>query len=144
MNMWECLGTEQTKDISGIKSAYAKQLRLHHPEDDPQGFQMLKAAYEFAQKYVQINDSEDSYKEESILEMAFVQYWKQNSRDTDEVTGDMEQIVTGHADIEKKTPTLPGRKSDIEFIPADEELVDYVEQMKTLYDNFPMRFSVAN
>jgi len=144
MNMWECLGVEQTKDINRIKSSYAKQLRLHHPEDDPQGFQMLKAAYEFAQKYVQINDSEDSYKEETILEMAFVQYWKQNSLDTVEVTGDTEQIVTGHADIEKKIPTVPGKITDIEFLPADEELIDFIEQMKTLYDNFSMRFTVAN
>lgn len=33
MNMWEYLGIEKTKDLSSIKSSYARLLRSHHPEE---------------------------------------------------------------------------------------------------------------
>lgn len=144
MNMWECLGIEQTKDLNRIKSAYAKQLRVHHPENDPQGFQMLKAAYEFSQKYVQIKNSEESYKEETLLEMAFVQYWKQNSLDAVEENSHRERIANGLRDIAEMTPTVTIKMNNGELNPGNDQLGDFIEQMKALYDNFPMRFTVAN
>lgn len=50
MNAWEILGLAPTADISAIKRAYAGKTKLYHPEDDPQGFQRLREAYEFALK----------------------------------------------------------------------------------------------
>ncbi len=52
MNDWERLGIEPTPDASVIKKAYAKQLKLNHPEDDPQGYQELREAYNRLLKYV--------------------------------------------------------------------------------------------
>ncbi|WP_456294964.1 J domain-containing protein [Vibrio sp. AK197] len=46
MTPWEILGLEQTADESAVKQAYRVQLRKHHPEVDPQGFQRVRQAYE--------------------------------------------------------------------------------------------------
>ncbi|ACA86781.1 J domain-containing protein [Shewanella woodyi] len=48
MSCWERIGISPTVDKMLIKRAYAKQLRLHHPEDDPEGFKTLRAALEDA------------------------------------------------------------------------------------------------
>jgi uncharacterized protein len=45
---WEVLGLEPTSDLRAIKKAYALRLKSTHPEDDPQGFQELRDAYEMA------------------------------------------------------------------------------------------------
>ncbi|MGB1238238.1 MAG: J domain-containing protein, partial [Pseudomonadales bacterium] len=49
MVFWNTLGIAATQDLEAIKKAYRKQLRLHHPEEDPEGFAKLRKAYEDAQ-----------------------------------------------------------------------------------------------
>ena len=41
------------EDITAIKKAYAKQVKLHHPEEEPQAFQLLQTAYREAVQYAQ-------------------------------------------------------------------------------------------
>lgn len=48
MNIWDVLEIEATSSARAIKRAYARQLTKHHPEDDPEGFQLVQAAYECA------------------------------------------------------------------------------------------------
>jgi|GEM_PF-5922118 len=48
MNIWGILLIEPTQDKKMIRKAYAQQLRQTNPEDDPEGFQRLRAAYEEA------------------------------------------------------------------------------------------------
>ncbi|XCP83956.1 J domain-containing protein [Roseburia hominis] len=48
MNCYEVLGIEETYEIKRIKKAYAAKSREYHPEDHPEEFQVLHAAYEEA------------------------------------------------------------------------------------------------
>ncbi|MWC29676.1 CDC27 family protein [Paenibacillus sp. MMS18-CY102] len=50
MSIWTILEIEQTTDLAAIKKAYARKLKLHHPEDDPAGYQQLRQAYDIAIK----------------------------------------------------------------------------------------------
>lgn len=51
IDAWSFLEISPTNDVSAIKKAYAQKLRIHHPEDDPQGYQQLREAYDRALKY---------------------------------------------------------------------------------------------
>ena len=46
MNAWEILGIEPTKDKKEIKKAYAKLLKQYHPEENPEKFKQIQAAYQ--------------------------------------------------------------------------------------------------
>ena len=48
LGIWEILKIEPTRDKDALKKAYRRQLVTVHPEDDPEGFQALRAAYEEA------------------------------------------------------------------------------------------------
>ncbi len=48
MDIWKLLGIPPTKDIAKIKSAYAKQAKLYHPEEHPEEFKALQNAYKVA------------------------------------------------------------------------------------------------
>jgi hypothetical protein len=48
VNVWEILGIRATGDEREIKRAYATQLKTARPDEDPQRFQDLRAAYEMA------------------------------------------------------------------------------------------------
>ncbi len=58
MTMWEVLGIKSTTDERVIKKAYAKQTRIHHPEADPEGFQLLYKAYQRAMEMAKASKSE--------------------------------------------------------------------------------------
>ena len=50
---WSVLGLEPTRDSAAIKRAYAEQTKLCHPEEDPEGFLVLRQAYQQALAYAE-------------------------------------------------------------------------------------------
>jgi len=48
MNIWEILGIKSGAGIEEIRAAYSEKVKLHHPEDDPDGFMRLREAYKSA------------------------------------------------------------------------------------------------
>ncbi len=51
MSIWNILNIRPTHDTKEVKKAYAKQLKLNHPEENPQGYQQLREAYSAALEY---------------------------------------------------------------------------------------------
>ena len=51
MDTWMVLGIDKTKDKSLIKDRYFDLLTKVNPEDNPEGFKILRAAYEKALEY---------------------------------------------------------------------------------------------
>lgn len=71
MDMWKVLEINATTDITAIKKAYAKKLKVHHPEDDPTGFQSLKESYDSAVQYAKYMSSKaHSLDEDNSVENA--------------------------------------------------------------------------
>ena len=51
MNWWDILEIDYDSDLKTIKRAYAKLLKINNPEDNPEGYQKLRQAYDIAIKY---------------------------------------------------------------------------------------------
>lgn len=51
MTIWKQLGIEETRDITVIRSAYAARAKELHPEECPDEFKQLQAAYKTAVRY---------------------------------------------------------------------------------------------
>lgn len=61
MNWWEILQIPYDSDLKTIKKAYAKLLKIYNPEDDPEGYQRLREAYDEAIKSVKNNNKKESF-----------------------------------------------------------------------------------
>lgn len=53
MDCWNLLGLDANADSRAVKRQYARLLKLTRPDDDPDGFQRLREAYDQALGYIQ-------------------------------------------------------------------------------------------
>lgn len=135
MNAWEVLEIEPTSDKKEIKKAYARLLKQYHPEENPEEFKQIQAAYQqclhpdqeiesvsFEQNKQDIKTQTISTKEDTIipppipkLETLFVQ----NEKD-----------VVSYLDIlnmiDKKLSKKIGSKEIIDVF-TDSKIMHYLE-----------------
>ena len=135
MNAWEVLEIEPTSDKKEIKKAYARLLKQYHPEENPEEFKQIQAAYQqclhqdqeiesasFEQNKQDIKTQTISTKEDTIIpppipkvETLFVQ----NEKD-----------VVSYLDIlnmiQKKLPKKIGSKEIIDVF-TDSKIMPYLE-----------------
>lgn len=141
MSMWNILEIEATSDLSTIKKAYARKLKVHHPEEDPQGFQSLKEAYDNAVRYAKYRSRQTVYAPENG--------WDYEESEYDEVR----QEKTSNP--EENGP-FPGNPSDgpsdapSEILPPEpfsrREAAnqEFVNQLDLLYSDFFERIKLEN
>jgi tetratricopeptide (TPR) repeat protein len=125
MKSWTILDIEPTDDIPTIKKAYAKKLKLHHPESDPEGYQALREAYDAAVKYAK------SYKK------------SKNTADIAENTELMSQFTIEPELLSPSHIELPEIKPD----PSPsiyEQNSDFLNQVEALYYDFNSRIEIDN
>jgi hypothetical protein len=53
MDIWRELSIAPTSDARAVRRAYARRLKEVHPEDDPEGFERLRRAYELAMRWAE-------------------------------------------------------------------------------------------
>lgn len=68
-NFFDILEIEVTKDEDAIKKAYREALRKHNPEDDPEGFKAVRAAYEKAIAYATATDDAMDNDETDVIKI---------------------------------------------------------------------------
>lgn len=120
MNCWITLGIEEYSDKKAIKIAYAKLLKVTKPDDDPQGFKELHAAYKEAVNTVSAN------KEISSPQSFVAPNKEQKSRDINRLVEQFNVDLSGSTSVLNIKNT--NRNQD-----ADEN--DIVESLHEEYKN---------
>lgn len=135
MNAWEILGIEPTSDKKTIKRAYAKLLKQYHPEENPEEFKQIQAAYQqclhldqeiesvsFKQNKQDIQTQPISIKEDSIVPPPIPKIttlFIQNEKDVVAY----EDILNS---IEKSLPKKIGSKEIVQVF-TDSKIMPYLE-----------------
>ncbi|MCR8645331.1 tetratricopeptide repeat protein [Paenibacillus sp. N1-5-1-14] len=123
--MWQVLGIKPTDDLSVIKRAYAKMLKVHHPEDDSEGYQRLREAYDAAIEWVKSDRSVQETEEEE----------DDSSWEEDEDNGYVPHQLNG-LNEEQRVISLQADRNAAAKIHA------FMKKLSSLYDDFYARMDV--
>lgn len=133
MSIWQILEIDSTSDLSVIKKAYARKLKVHHPEDDPKGFQTLKEAYDSAVSYAKSMSKNTGPVNKSIIIQEFLE-----NKDYSKTTISYES--------ETGSPPFFSFRTVAPNLPFDREAAnhEFIEQMNRLYTDFFERIKPEN
>jgi tetratricopeptide (TPR) repeat protein len=137
MNVWDILGIQPTGEIAAIKKAYAEQLKKHHPEDDPAGFQQLREAYELALKIAK--------RMQRILSEIPEKTENQGMEQPPLTLGEINPTRVGN----EAHPFLPSRFQPYETVVPEvcnlqEAKEQFMHRVAQLYDDFFARIELVN
>lgn len=135
MTSWELLGIDPTDNPSIIKKAYAKKLKVYHPEDDPEGYQRLREAYDMIMKH----QKEIARRKK-----------KQSAEEQNKITKVIDNILIHEENVEQSDPeelihpaTFVAVDHLAESFHKKEALVDeFIRKVERLYDDFPSRIVI--
>jgi hypothetical protein len=125
---WEILGIEPTTNKKNIKLAYAKKLKAVRPEDDPQAFQELRKAYQWALKYCEHEEPYDEYNPDVELAEPAHEYNLifDETQKTDYVDKTLQEF---HLTFDETANTQPKLITEtLEVPPASDETDDYYSE----------------
>jgi tetratricopeptide (TPR) repeat protein len=130
MNFWDILEIDPTDNISIVKKAYAKKLKLHHPEDDPEGYQKLREAYDSALKYLKNNKN------------------KQTIISSNKKINEVPEIIFKEDDLINDKQVLPNfnilEEHNEKPLGFEEIVEEFIDKAKALYDDFLSRINLEN
>lgn len=141
--LWSVLEIKPTKNKKEIRRAYIRLLKKYHPEDNPDEFMRLRAAYEKAMKWAEQLDKAPFNNTHSALfdsEADFITKEEQTVI-TDEVKEEQEEqeqiIITDEAEEEEPIViTDEASEDEPQLIITDEvEVSDFYEEMRAIYDD---------
>lgn len=118
MNAWEILGIEPTKDKKEIKKAYARLLKQYHPEENPEEFKQIQAAY---QQCLHPNQEIESVSYEQNIES------KQDIQ-TQSISTKEDTIIP---------PPIP--KVETLFVKIEKDIVVYQDILNSIEKNLPKK-----
>ncbi|OUQ85986.1 molecular chaperone DnaJ [Brevibacillus brevis] len=163
MGIWEILGIEPTDNPAQIKKAYAKKLKVHNPEVDPEGFQRLREAYDLALKFTRNDKPDPEMQEETIhLQPPRRQYdlWHSEPAEEEQPSYDPPQRLTlfdrlleepTQEVVSQEEIPIPKRYDFTENYDHSERCMnpdDMVERFfrrtQDLYDNYHERIQLEN
>lgn len=144
MDIWGILEIEPTEEVGAIKKAYAKKLKLHHPEEDPTGYQILREAYDKALKLAK-NKKVISYETSFELE--------NDAISTEEIYKDIESRKLNEVNFAEdfinekmiyKTIDSTNSIKDYNIEALDSVIEDFFYEIHNLYKDFHKRVDVKN
>ncbi|WP_339159235.1 tetratricopeptide repeat protein [Paenibacillus sp. FSL W8-0186] len=137
MTIWQRLGIEPTNDIKEIKRAYGKQLQIYHPEEDAEGYQALREAYDRAIKLVnQRMDRSDDHMPVQTIERDE----PEDQEDQEEQEGD-ENAAVFISRLSRDAGFVFSEPELYEFGDSSESVDEFIAQAIAIYDHFPTRIS---
>ncbi|MED4533567.1 hypothetical protein ABET51_21045 [Metabacillus fastidiosus] len=126
MSVWDILGIEPTDEISAIKKAYAKKLKIHHPEDDPEGYQRLREAYDSVLK-----QQKERKRNSSVPFLIEDQTAVQN----------FETVPPDNYEYKFRSPSFFPNWED-SFEEKEDPIDEFMSKVENLYADFPSRIDI--
>lgn len=130
MNFWDILEIDPTDNVSIIKKAYAKKLKLHHPEDDPEGYQKLREAYDSALKYLKNNKN------------------KQTIISSNKEINEVPEIIFKEDDLINDKKAIPNfnilEELNVKPLSFEEIVEEFIDKAQALYNDFFSRINIEN
>lgn len=130
MNFWDILEIDPTENVSIVKKAYAKKLKLHHPEDDPEGYQKLREAYDSALKYLKNNKNKQTI----------------NSSNKEKI--EVPEIIFKEDNLINDKQAIPNfnilEELNEKPLSFEEIVEEFIDKAQALYNDFFSRINIEN
>ena len=149
---WQMLEISKESDKQTIKKAYARLLKKYHPEEDPEGYQKLRKAYNEALKYSSTS-SVSIKREEQLASQAQIKEHPKGKMQSIEEVQSKEKIQSPDETPLLHRPTIKWQNEvDMEplqqsnssvkeefFIKIERESNVFMEEIQQIYQNLERR-----
>lgn len=142
MRMWEILGIESTHEVSAIKKAYAAKLKVHHPEDDPAGYQQLREAYDQAIKLAKRQQKQTSRSDEEPEVFETLDVREEDGSEAEDVVEHEEDELYDEDDGPQRIARVViWQEQDKGRDDPESQAEHFMERVEELYGKFPSRIN---